>query len=263
MSELIGLQAGHQNIQRNSDPTLASETGASGEEELNVAVRDTLSPILQAYGFQVQLDDANANEQETTTGKDFAFYLALHAEGAPAGGNIVAPDPSVDQANTDSRRIVEALKSVYFSDTGIVDNGIETGNETFYYMWNALSAATPCGIIEMGDLQDTHDSVILADHRRIALALAHGFCVAFGKEWKGYPLTESQTGEINASDRMPEPTTSPDAPQGPSTEQQVQKPVEIDPIVPPTPPANLPEEHKAFYQAFITWVENLFQKKNE
>jgi hypothetical protein len=259
MNELIGLQAGHQNIQRNSNSTLASETGAPGEEELNVAVRDTLSPILQAYGFQVQLDDANANEQETTTGKDFAFYLALHAESAPAGGNIVAPDPTIDASNIESRRIVDALKSIYFTETGITDNGIETANETEYYMWNALSGPTPCGIIEMGDLQDAHDSVILADHRRLALALAHGFCVAFGKEWKGYPIEESIT--INPSTPIEatttpsvEPTKSPNTPQQPEVTPPVQSPIQTTTI-------EVPETYKDFWNGLVEYIHSYFSKK--
>lgn len=185
MARLIGLQAGHQNITSNPDPVLASETGAPGEEPFNVAVRDELSTILQKYGFQVQLDDANANINPNTTGKDFAFYLAIHAEGAPQGGNVVAPDPSVDAVNERSQQIVSAIKSTYFADTGIADNGQVTNNETFYYMWNALSANTPCGIIECGDLADPHDSVILADHRRVALGIAHGICNFFGVAWHG------------------------------------------------------------------------------
>lgn len=185
----LGLQAGHQNIFSNIDPVLRAETGAPGEEPFNIKVRDRLSQILIKYGFQVQLDDANANSDSNTIGKDFDFYLALHAEGYPPGGNVVAPDPSVDASNTESRRIVDAIKSVYFGDTGIVDNNLVTSNETFYYMWNVLTAKTPCGIIECGDLADPHDSVILSDINRVALGIAHGLCVAFGIEWKGDPDT--------------------------------------------------------------------------
>lgn len=188
MPKLVGLQAGHQNIQSNVDPQLRPETGASGEEPFNVAVRDHLSPILQAYGFQVQLDDANANSNINTTGKDFDFYLAIHAEGAPAGGNVVAPDSSVDSSNTESKRIVAAINAVYFADTGIVNNGLITNNETFYYMWNVLTSKTPCGLIECGDLADAHDSVIMGDYQRVALGIAHGLCNAFNIAWKGYPI---------------------------------------------------------------------------
>lgn len=187
---LIGIQAGHQNIQLNCDLTLQPETGATGEETFNVAVRDTLGDILIAYGFEVQLDDANANCNPGTIGKDFDFYLAIHAEGAPQGGAISAPDPSVDAVNDKSQRICSTIASVYFPDTGITNTSqIVDPNMTFYYMWNVLTAKTPCGIIECGDLQDPHDSVILNDHRRVALGIAHGICLAFAVTWKGDPLT--------------------------------------------------------------------------
>lgn len=186
----IGISAGHQNIETNCDSLLRPETGAKGEMEFNIRVRDVLSDILQAYGFSVQLDDANGNCSNNTTGKDFDFYLAIHAEGSPPGGAISAPDPSVDSANTESKRICNALIASYFPDTGIENNpAIITNNMTFYYMWNVLTAKTPCGIIECGDLGDPHDSVILNDTRRVALGIAHGLCVAFNIPWKGDPNT--------------------------------------------------------------------------
>lgn len=187
----IGIQSGHKNITSNIDPILATETGASGEMAFNWNVTLALSPILQAYGFAVQIDDANANSSSNTIGKDFDFYLAIHAEGAPAGGNIVAPDPSVDSSSTLSKKICDAIARIYFTDTGITNNGIVTSNETFYYMWNLLTAKTPCGIIECGDLADAHDAVIMADTRRVALGIAHGLCSAFNVPWRGDPETWS------------------------------------------------------------------------
>src|ERR1035437_7776003 len=109
MMKFIGLQAGHQNIGSNIEPLLRPETGANGEVQFNIAVRDELSKILIAYNFQVQLDDANANSNPNTTGKDFDFYLAIHAEGLPAGGAIIAPDPSVDSSYETSKAICKAI----------------------------------------------------------------------------------------------------------------------------------------------------------
>ena len=191
MSRLIGIQAGHLNIQNNSDPLLRPETGAPGEMQFNVKVRDALGQILVSKGFQVQLDDANTNSDQNTTDKDFAFYLAIHAEFAPPGGEAAEPDPSVDAANHESKRIVAAIESVYFADTGIADvEKIDNGNMDFYYMWRALSPKTPCGIIECGDLNDPHDSVILADIQRVAKGIAHGICNAFNMPW-GTPQSPS------------------------------------------------------------------------
>lgn len=190
IAKFIGIQSGHKFISQNIDPTLATETGAAGEAEFNWAVTLALSSILQKYGFQVQVDSANANSDPNTLTKDFDLYIAIHAESEPEGGAITAPDPSVDASNAESMRIVNALRSVYFGDSGIADNEkIITNNMTEYYMWNLLTAKTPCAIIECGALADAHDSVILADHERVALAIAHGICVAFNIAWQGDTTT--------------------------------------------------------------------------
>lgn len=184
MGKLIGIQAGHQNIASNADPLLRTGTGAPGEMENNVRIRDRLGQILIKKGFQVQLDDANANGNPNTTDKDFDFYLCLHCEAnthGTGGGFMTAPDPSVDDSNTESQRIVQAIKNEYFKNSGIVEHEEWITNAmTFYYMWSSLSSKTPCGIIEMGVAQDPHDKVLLADTDRIANAIARGICDAFG-----------------------------------------------------------------------------------
>jgi len=183
MPKLVGLQAGHQFIQNNIDPLLRGGTGAPGEVDFTIRTRDKLGQILQSKGFAVQLDDANANGNSNTTGKDFDFYLAIHYESnnhGSGGGFLTAPDPSVDSANVESKRIIQCLKDEYFKNTGIVEHEEWISNNmTFYYMWNVLTAKTPCGIIECGVGQDPHDSVILADTDRICNAIARGLCKAF------------------------------------------------------------------------------------
>lgn len=210
MPKLIGIQSGHYQIQSNPDPVLASETGAPGEMEFNWAVTNVLSTILQKYNFQVQIDSANTNNDPNTTDKDFDLYLAIHAEGAPAGGYIGIPDASVDSAHVESQRIQEALNANYFNDTGIARNDqILTNNISFYYMWHALSAKTPCILIECGDLADPHDSVILADHTRVAAGIAHGICAAFDVAWNGPDNT------------TPVPPPVPPVPPAPTCEEQL------------------------------------------
>lgn len=200
MGKFIGIQSGHKNITSNCDPTLATETGAAGEADFNWDVTLELSEILQKYGFAIQTDDANANcpgNLGNTLGKDFDLYIAIHAEGAPEGGAVAAPDPSVDAATGESNRIVNAIIRTYFGDTGINENDqITTNNMKFYYMWNVLTAKTPCAIIECGALSDPHDSVILADHKRVALGIAHGICQAFGVAWNGDQGTISTPSPI-------------------------------------------------------------------
>lgn len=181
--KFIGLQAGHQNIEQNCYIPLRTGTGAPGEKDFTVRVRDRLGQILISKGFQVQLDDANANCNPSTTSKDFDFYLAIHYEAnthGHGGGFMTAPDPSFDAANAESKRVIETLKSEYFKNTGIEEHEEWiTLAMTQYYMWGALSAKTPCGIIECGVGQDAHDKVILADTDRVANAIARGLCKAF------------------------------------------------------------------------------------
>lgn len=184
----IGLQAGHQNIQSNCELLLRGGTGAAPagftpERDWTPLVRNKVGALLIARGFQVQLDDANANCSPLTTTKDFDFYLAIHFESnthGQGGGFMTAPDPSVDASNEKSRAIVAAIKSEYFKNTGIIEHEEWiTNNMTFYYMWHSLSAATPCGIIECGVGGDAHDNVILGDIDRIAAGIARGICKAF------------------------------------------------------------------------------------
>ncbi len=190
MLRFIGIQSGHQNIGSNCDLALRPSTGAPGEVTFTVKVRDRLGQILNSKkntdgtkAFTVQLDDANANCDSNTTSKNFDFYLAIHYEADihnKGGGFMTAPDPSVDVVNSISQKIVTALKSEYFKNTGIEEHEEWISNNmTFYYMWRSLTAPTPCGIIECGVGQNAHDKVILADTDRVANAIARGICKAF------------------------------------------------------------------------------------
>jgi len=190
MAKFIGLQAGHENAKNNCVPALRPETGAPGEVEFTVRIRNRLSQILLSKknadgskAFAVQLDDATANCQSNTTGKNFDLYLVLHYESdthGKDGGMITAPDPSVDVVNAESRRISKAIESEYFKNTGIINRPEWiTNNMTFYYMWASLTASTPCVLLECGVGLNAHDKVILADTDRVANAIARGICKAF------------------------------------------------------------------------------------
>lgn len=190
MAKFICLQAGHQNTQNNCDPALRGSTGAPGEVELTVRARDRLSQVLISKGFMVQLVDAtfNCNPERT---KDFDLFLALHGDadyaGDNGGGFVDYPDPSVDAANAESKRIKEVIESEYFNHSGIANTPHSNPNTKFYYMWRALSAKTPCVLLEMGQVQDPHDKVILSDTDRVANAIARGICKAFGVPFEVAP----------------------------------------------------------------------------
>ena len=168
----ILIQAGHQNI-------LTGNTGAPEEKANNIRIRDRLGQALIQKGFQVFLCDANFMATE-----DYDLALALHCDsdyaGAEGGGFVDFPNPSVDSANVESKRIKEAIESEYFNHSGIRNMPNRSNpNTKFYYWWSFLTVKTPCCIIEMGESVDPHDKVILADTDRVANAIARGICKAF------------------------------------------------------------------------------------
>lgn len=201
VKKLICLQAGHENTPNNCDPALRKGTGAPGEVEFTVRIRNKLSEVLQSKGFAIQLVDATANCKPEVIKKDFALFLAIHYDAniyGTGGGIVGAPDPSIDSSNTESKRIRDSIISEYFKNTGIVNHPERiNGNITFYYMWKFLSAKTPCVLIECGVGQDAHDKVILNDTDRVVNGIARGICKAFNVPFDPVapPLNDSQKVE--------------------------------------------------------------------
>lgn len=175
MANFICLQAGHEG-------RTSGATGAPGEKENNVRIRNRLSEILISKGFVVQLVNADPSKAEIS--KDFDLFLALHCDAdiyGTGGGCVGSADPSVDARWIESARIRDCLVEEYFPHSEIVKHQERVNkNITFYYMWSQLSSKTPCVLIEMGVAQDAHDKVLLADTDRIANAIARGICKAFG-----------------------------------------------------------------------------------
>jgi hypothetical protein len=170
----ICLQAGHWNM-------TSGQTGAPGEQELNYRIMMALKDELIKRGFQLYLVDANP--PQNVIDQDFDLFLALHGDAniyGTGGGFIDNPAESVDYSFKESKRIRDAIASVYFKETGIVEhNERSNANTKYYYMWSRLTMKTPCNIIEMGVVQDAHDKVILADTARIVAGLNRGICKAF------------------------------------------------------------------------------------
>lgn len=197
MPKFICLQAGHENTSQNCNTSLRKSSGAPGEAEFTVRVRDRLSQILIARGFQIQLVDACFNCSPENS-KDFDLFLAIHYDAdvyGKGGGFVGIPDASVDSAHDESKRIRDAIASEYFNNTGIEEHNERLNpNVTYYYMWSSLSLKTPCVLIECGVGQDPHDSVILADTDRVCNAIARGLCKAFNVPFDVQPPVESHPG---------------------------------------------------------------------
>lgn len=175
MGKFICLQAGHQNRTTGS-------TGAPGEVEANIRIRDRLSQLLIERGFMVQLVGADPTPEEIN--KDFDLFLALHCDADypndNGGGFADYPEPSTDGATAESQRICKIINDYYFPEVKINYVNRSNANTRYYYMWKRLSAKTPCVIIEMGQIQDPHDKVLLANTELIAGALKVAICKAFG-----------------------------------------------------------------------------------
>ena len=176
--------SGHQNVQYNSITSLHGNTGTVGELEINIRIADRLSALLREKGFEVVQSDANANDNSAIRLTDFNLALALHCDmdtpNDNGGGMIASGDPSVDSSWQESARIRDVNKSIYFTETQIVDKNYVTTGMTKYYVWQYLSDKTPCVLIEMGQAKDPHDSVLLANTELIAGALSKAICKAFG-----------------------------------------------------------------------------------
>ena len=202
MAKFVALQAGHQNTKNNCNVNLRNSTGAPGEVDFTVRIRDRLGQILIDKGFQVQLVDACFNCSPENQ-KDFNLFLAIHYDAniyGTGGGFVDKPDPSVDAATAESERIRKAIEDEYFKNTGIVNMPQRSNaNTKYYYMWAALTAKTPCVIIECGVGQDAHDKVILADTDRVCNAIARGICKAFNVSFDAPPT--------------PAPTPTPESPE--------------------------------------------------
>lgn len=175
------LQGGHLGV-------TSGATGAPGEQELTRRIRDRLSQILLSKknadgspAFQLFLVDAHPPANQLA--EDFDLFLALHGDADYPGDNGSGfadfPEPSTDHATKESQRICKVINDVYFPHSGIKYVSHSNANTRFYYMWSRLSAKTPCVILEMGQVQDPHDKVILADTDRVCNAIARAICQAF------------------------------------------------------------------------------------
>ena len=190
----ILIHCGHYNIKNSCLSGLRSGTGAPGEADFNWKVGIALEKLLQEDGHSTYLDDANTNCHKNVTDQDWDLALAIHADAniyGTGGGFADFPEPSTDAATTESQRIAKAITERYFPETGIVNHPERSNKNTrYYYLWQYLSAKTPCVILECGVLLDAHDSVILNDTQRVAKGIREGLRKAFGTVVAPPPTTD-------------------------------------------------------------------------
>jgi hypothetical protein len=178
----ILIQSGHKNIRNNCDVALRSGTGAGGEVEITTAVADATASLLRAKGVETLVVDANFNCDKTSADKDYQLFLTLHCDmdyaNDQGSGFCDYPEPSTDGATVESQRLAKEIQNSFFPAVGINIKSRSNANTRFYYMWSALSAKTPCVLIEMGQVKDPHDSPILLNTQKVAQALSNAILSA-------------------------------------------------------------------------------------
>ncbi len=180
----IVLQAGHENIKNNCDTALRGSTGAGGEVEINIAVRNTTAELLEKAGVNVKKVDANFNCEKTSADEDYDLFLAIHCDmdypDDKGSGFCDFPEPSTDGATERSQYLAKTIQDYFFPAVGINIKSRSNANTRYFYMWKHLSLKTPCVLIEMGQVKDAHDSVILKDTEKVSKALANAILQALG-----------------------------------------------------------------------------------
>lgn len=180
----VCIQAGHKAIKNNCVVSLRGSTGAGGEVEVNTAVVDATALLLRARGVEVKVVDANFNCDPTSLDTDWDLFLAVHCDMDYANDNGSGfcdfPEPSTDDATEASQHMAKVIQDTFFPAVGINVKSRSNKNTRYYYMWQCISAKTPCVLIEMGQVKDPHDSVILKDTAKVSEALAGAILTALG-----------------------------------------------------------------------------------
>lgn len=226
----IMLQAGHQNAPQNCDINLRKGTGAPGEVEFTVRIRDAVSRKLLekrnlngSPAFQLYLVDATANCDPNIGKQDYDLFLPLHYDAdiyGKGGGFADFPQPSTDHSTTESQRITKVFNEEYFKHSGIEYINRSNANTRYYYMWKFLSAKTPCVILECGVGQNAHDKVILQDTERVANAIVRAICKAFNVPFETSSSSESPSISPSSSvSSSISPSSSESASQSPSSSE--------------------------------------------
>lgn len=203
----ICIQAGHSG-------RTSGAIGAPNEMSFNEDISNQVAFELSKRGFTVQR--VNADPKPDEIGGDWDLFLAIHYDAVgykDAAGNLIGggfvdfPDPATDGATAESQRIAYLLRQEYFGTTHIVNHPERSNiNTRKYYMWEKLSAKTPCVLIECGvgmHVPDDHE-VLHFNRPLVVEGIVKGICLAFNVP---YTIPEPETPDTPT---LP-PTTPPDA----------------------------------------------------
>lgn len=178
MPKRVCLQAGHKGL-------TTGPTGAPGERDWTTKIVPIIADKLIAKGIEVYETDALGNADPKVTSTDWDYFLAIHYDADiynERGGFVDFPDPSVDDSTERSKQLATTLAQHYFKSTGIPERPQRSNaNTKFYYMWSALTSATPCVLIECGiGNRKPEDYTILRNYELISSAIADGILEGLG-----------------------------------------------------------------------------------
>lgn len=143
----VCIQAGHKGMTTGS-------TGAPGERDWTTEFVPKVAQALLKYDVEVYETDAKGYNDATVVETDWDLFLSVHYDADiynDRGGFCDWPDPSVDYSHEKSKELSEKIASHYFTVTGIPQKPQRSNaNTKYYYMWQYLTAATPCVLIECG-----------------------------------------------------------------------------------------------------------------
>lgn len=141
----ICIQAGHKG-------RTSGAVGAPEEQKWTSEIVPKIASKLREHGFEVR--EVGADPASSEIAGDWNLFLAVHYDADmynDRGGFIDTPDPSIDFSTTESNRIANEMRKTYFSATGVPEHNERSNKNTkFYYMWDRMSAKTPCVILEAG-----------------------------------------------------------------------------------------------------------------
>lgn len=173
----VCIQAGHKGM-------TTGATGAPGERDWTTKIVPMVASKLKARGISVYETDAFGNNDPKVTDTDWDLFLSVHYDAdiyKDRGGFTDFPDPSVDMVNARSKELSKKISDVFFPRVKIPVKNRSNANTRFYYMWQFLSAKTPCVLIECGvGWRQPEDYTTLRKYDEVASALADAVSVALG-----------------------------------------------------------------------------------
>lgn len=153
----IIIQAGHEGRTTGS-------IGSPNEQSFNIDISNKVADEMRSKGVEVRRVKADPTNAEISG--DWDLFLSIHydADIYGTGGYFSDfPEPTTDPATAKSQSISKILSAEYGSITKIVNHPERSnGNTRYYYMWQRISARTPCVLIECGvgmHVPDDHETL--------------------------------------------------------------------------------------------------------